>query len=331
MERIVSILLCFALCFSICGCSSSDYSNAEKLLAEGKYEEAKAIYTALGEYKDAKDKIVECKYNIGKNAYEQGEWATAVEYLSGLNHADSESLLSVAEKEKGMSENADYAFLADLETSILYRMKETNTTAFIILVNTELAYVEKYEKSDFYDKELQKLAKQYIEGLNLQKKSVDQENTYEQDLLRLEGLVKRFEALSKLYNNYDFLKDNAEFVGTYVSQLDYWKNYYNGYVEIEKDINKQVAKHDEAKGDYLWNANRSTSTLESEWVNNTKYTYTITFDLSFYDSNGTKYATGTKTMTNIAPGQSYVISVYVPDKNKLDVLSWECHYSDITK
>ena len=76
---------------------------------------AAKLYTELADYKDAKDKADYC------------------------------------EREVGMTENADYAFLADIESSILSRMENADDEDYNVLVNTELAYLEKYRDKTFYD------------------------------------------------------------------------------------------------------------------------------------------------------------------------------------
>ena len=67
MKRIVSIILCAILlctsCFVFASCqpekpveqdqNATDYAEALRLLEEGKYEEAKALFEKLGDYKDS--------------------------------------------------------------------------------------------------------------------------------------------------------------------------------------------------------------------------------------------------------------------------------------
>ena len=59
MKRIVSICICFcmifAATFSLMSCDDLDYKKAIKLLDEGKYEEARDIFLALGDYEDSAD------------------------------------------------------------------------------------------------------------------------------------------------------------------------------------------------------------------------------------------------------------------------------------
>ena len=66
MKRIVSICICFCMIFvasfSLTSCNDLDYKNAIKLLDEGKYEEARDIFFALGDYKDSAEYLANFYY-----------------------------------------------------------------------------------------------------------------------------------------------------------------------------------------------------------------------------------------------------------------------------
>lgn len=59
MKRIISLMLCIILAagaaLSFTSCKSNDYKKACELLEAGEFEQAKAIFEALGDYKDSKD------------------------------------------------------------------------------------------------------------------------------------------------------------------------------------------------------------------------------------------------------------------------------------
>lgn len=52
-KTVVLLLSAIMLCMCLSACDSSDYKAAERLFEEGKYEEAVAAFTALGNYKDS--------------------------------------------------------------------------------------------------------------------------------------------------------------------------------------------------------------------------------------------------------------------------------------
>lgn len=59
MKRIVSVFVCFCMifvaCFSLTSCDDRDYVKAVALLDEGKYEEARELFVALGDYEDSEE------------------------------------------------------------------------------------------------------------------------------------------------------------------------------------------------------------------------------------------------------------------------------------
>ena len=122
------LLLVLLWLLSACGNSKSEkYSEAVSLMENNNYNEAIEIFTELADYEDASAKLSECKYALGQEAITAEEWKTAISYFANLNYKDSNELLAQCEKEKGMHENADYDFLADLEKSVLSRIDTVKT------------------------------------------------------------------------------------------------------------------------------------------------------------------------------------------------------------
>ncbi len=319
------LLLVLSCLLSACGNGKSEkYDEAISLMDNNNYNEAIEILTELSDYEDSSAKLLECKYALGQEAITTEEWETAISYFTDLNYKDSNELLAKCEKEKGMHENADYDFLADLEKSVLSRIDTVKSTDYLeeIVVDTELAYVGKYANAIFYDSTLKSLADKYIEGLNVQKDSLKKEYFYQQQLEWLRGITIRYEALSELYNDYGFLSDNAEFIATYVSQVDNQKALYNAYCAIEEDISAQINSDD-----FSWyiGDNEVSFTLK----NNTEYEFTTTFELSFYDANNVMYESGSDTIENIKPGTSYSGSIYIYDENRLDGIGYQNYYSNV--
>lgn len=60
------------------------YNNALVLEAEGKYNEAKEAYTALGDYKDSAAKVTSCAYNEAIAVLEEGKYDEAAELFKAL-------------------------------------------------------------------------------------------------------------------------------------------------------------------------------------------------------------------------------------------------------
>ena len=60
------------------------YSNAERLLQNGEYDEAVQTFTHLGDFKDASEKVLETKYDWAKSKLAQGDTEGAISLFSML-------------------------------------------------------------------------------------------------------------------------------------------------------------------------------------------------------------------------------------------------------
>lgn len=284
-KKILSLIMVITMCLVLVACDSSDYKKAEDLFRAGDYAAALEIYTALGEYEDAKDKAAYC------------------------------------EREVGMTENADYAFLADIESSILGRMKAPEGADRTQLVNTELAYLEKYSDKTFYDTALKEIADKYIEGLYVQKESLKKDAIWEYQIEWQKGLVLRYEALTDLYKKYDFLSDNPEFVGTYVASLEDQQHLLNGYNAIEADLTEQMNAED-----FSWGLSKGGYHIYCTLKNNTEYTFGMFIDVSFYDADGVLFEKNTGYVEEVKPGETYIVEVYISDASRVERLGWVTYY-----
>lgn len=292
--------------------SKGDYSTAVRFLSESEYTLDKNLLP----------KAKTALYNLAQNKLESEKWDEAIELLTGLEFQDSAVLLESAIKGKGMSENADFAFLASLEESITRRMEITakEKSEFRTLVTTELAFVEKYSNEEFYDSNLKNLAQKYIDGLHTQLEALDAEWMYEYQINWQKGLVERYEVLSELYEDYGFMEDDKDFIGTYIAQLDEQKALLAAYQAVEADIGKQMDTIEWTyKNQYL------SCTIK----NNTKYSYSTTFEFTFYDKNNTIIDNTSASIEDISPGNSYVVSVYVAYPSKSASWRWTNYYDDM--
>lgn len=319
------LLLVLSCLLSACGNGKSEkYDEAISLMDNNNYNEAIEIFTELVDYEDSSTKLLECKYALGQEAIATEEWETAISYFTDLNYNDSNELLAKCEKEKGMHENADYDFLADLEESILKRIATVSTTNHdnTTVVNTELVYVGKYQDATFYDSDLAILAKKYIEGLNIQKAALRKENTYELQIEWQRGLVYRYETLRDLYETYDFLADNTDFIAIYISNCDDQRALLDAYDTLEADINSQTQSEE-----FTWwlDGNEFYCTLK----NNTPYKFSTTFQISFLDSNGIIFDESVDYIENITSGSSYKVSFYVDDPNRIENCIWSNYYDEV--
>lgn len=315
-------------------CKSDDYKKAEEFYSSADYSSALEIYSELGDYKDSGDKAIICKYNIAEDYYNKEKYKEAKSVYEELgDYKDSKDKTLECEKEINLSSKADKAFLSDIEASILNRMKHKDSDDLTSLVNTELAYLEKYKDAEFYDQNLKELAKDYIEGLNTQKDSFKEEYESDEDLKWQRGLVQRYEVLNKLYDEYGFLSDNAEFVASYVIDFENQKMLLDAHESINKDVNEQL-KDTEDFEIFFDEYDSNIGTMEGKVTNNTSYTYSATFDLTLRDANSVIFCTASDVKENIKPGDTYTVSFDVDITDcETDDINWEWYstYYDIKK
>ena len=325
----------------------SAYNKAVALYNSGNYVEALPMFENIGEYSNSADSAVWCRYELAKEAISKEEYETAKEYLEGMDYQDSAVLSKQCDYQFGIQameahnwesaasffEGLDYensekmltdcSFMIAIEESITRRMEinSKESSNYKTLVTTEMAFLEPFRNAVFYNSDLAKLAKMYIHGLDTQLDSLDYELYYEFQIEWQEGMVERYTVLNSLYQNYDFMKDNQDFVGTYISQFDSVKNTLEGYYAIEKDLS---AQYDDPNYGYVkQSGNYTILTLK----NNTQFTFTSTWEFVYYDKNGVKLKSVSVTVSDIMPGQTYQVKAYNSDS--WDTVNWPNYYGTI--
>lgn len=84
MKRVLGALVCLMLVVCLCGCDSQDYKKAMGLFQKEEYAQAKELFDALEEYKDAAKMSQECVYRMATQAWEEKDYATAMELFGQL-------------------------------------------------------------------------------------------------------------------------------------------------------------------------------------------------------------------------------------------------------
>ena len=247
-----------------------DYEKANELYVDKKYEEALAIYSELGEYEDSQKLVAEC------------------------------------EKEIGMMTNADYDFLGAIEKAVANRMKmsEEENKTHESLVNAELSILSAYEDATFYDKKLGNLAKQYIDGLKIQKEALDLKYS-EYQIKWQEGIVKRYETLSDLHEQYGIFENNTDFESNYIAQVDANKRLLEAYTAIDEDM---MAQLDNVMFEYV-----DYCLMSAPYTNNTSYDFDANFYFTFYNEAGDRIDESQEYISNIKSGDNCVLKFYCPE------------------
>lgn len=303
----------------------SKYDTAVNLMQDKKYKEASEIFNEISNYKDSREKLTECQYALGNEYMENEQWDSAMECFNSIDYKDSVDLKKQCEREKGMNENADYKFLADLEKSILNRMEASNQEAdYEELVDNELEYLEKYEDADFYDEDLKRMAQDYINGVYEQKNSLYEYYNYKFDIKWLKGLIAREDALYELYNTYNFMSGNNDFISAYIVGYGENEKLLAAMEEIETDIDKQMKSEN-----FQANLDADTQIFSFTLNNNTEHTYDTTFELSFLDTDNTEIEFTEVEIQNIKPHSSFDVSTYISNIYDISNFNYQNYYYNI--
>ena len=121
MKKWISLLLVVCIAFALCGCSSSDYKKAVSLYNEGEYDQAKALFVELGEYKDSALYVDKCDYGKAVSLYNEGEYDQAKALFVELGEYEDSALY--ADKCDAKKDPLGYV----QKDIMLYGTKDTNS------------------------------------------------------------------------------------------------------------------------------------------------------------------------------------------------------------
>ena len=121
MRKRIAILLVLALVLALSGCKSLDYKQAVTAMDAGNYQEALTALDALGDYKDAADLAVKCRYAIAEDNFDKGEYETALTQFTDLgDYRDSGKYVTKCNYAMAVKafEDEDYTKAQDLFTGL---------------------------------------------------------------------------------------------------------------------------------------------------------------------------------------------------------------------
>lgn len=302
------------------------YKEAEELYAVGNFKAAAEAFEALGDYEDAADKAKACRYEIAADTFEAEDFAGAEILFEALgDYKDSAEMAQNCAREIGMRENADYAFLAELEAVVLNYIATFDdfaNDAIYDSMEAELDILEKYENETFFVERIHELAKMYIEGTETLQSQVSASFWGDQQMRNLESFALRYGALTELYNDYDFLKDDQSFFEYVVFQNDKYQKAYSGAVAVREDLMDQLKNADL---DNLMDESTGTFTLPI--TNNTEYTYSAVVLLHLMDVRGVPLQNSNVVgLQHLEPGESRNIVIRNVDNAEG---FWEINYNTI--
>lgn len=294
------------------------YQIALQYIEKEDYDSAAPVLEELNDYLDADELLCSCKYKKAVLLEENEDFVGAIElYEEITDYEDADGRLEYCKREKGMRENADYRFLEAIEKSVTTRMEGSTkldqgdaSVSRLELVNGELAALGAFENENFYNEDLKECLKSYLNGLKMQKEAEQNmdENPAECNIQWRSGLVERCKVLKELYESYDFLTDNTEFISTYVLALEDEENELAAYQEIHDAIQAQIAKNSDY---YSFRQDLFGGIYTLTFENTTTHRFSAEAEMSFYDANNTKYLTLYGHNEGVAPGEKFSIEIYL--------------------
>lgn len=245
-------------------------------------------------------------YNAGKEAMRNGDWEKAIECFSDTDFSDSKDLLAQCTKEQGMHEKADYDFLAAISEGIMKRKEASEKTDDIeVCTSIELELIGKFKDAEFYDSELQSLAEDYINAVELEKQALKESDGNKQ-LKYYQGHSKRFEIMKTLTDNYGMLADNVDYKANYYNKADKEAETYSAYQLVEKDLQEQLVENPKFE---MIDELTARITIQ----NHTEYDYDMRMHFIFYDAKDTVIFTNDYYYENIVAGKKYNLDFDYPD------------------
>ena len=94
IKKLALILLTAALMLTVTGCGANDYQTAVQLMGSGDAAAARALFAALGDYKESASLVTACDYAIAQNTYDAGEYAHAAELFTALGDYKNSAALA---------------------------------------------------------------------------------------------------------------------------------------------------------------------------------------------------------------------------------------------
>lgn len=251
-------------------------------------------------------------YNIAMNKMEAENFETASTFFETLgDYADSNYYYEECQRHI----YADYDFLNALEESILKRREQNDSiTDYKTLTKTELAYLEEFENKEFYDNNLKAYAKSYIKGLNTQKEALSLKHI-DYTIKWRAGQIHRYSVLNSLYEKYGFLKDDKEFVATYINEVETLKKELIAYQRIDQDIQEQIYDID--------SISVASKNAKVPLTNNTNYKYDLKVVIIYYDKDGKTLDEDYNYEYDVVQNEKITVKVPCPNSWKTCRIYWD--------
>lgn len=192
------------------------YNNAITLIEKGSYDEASEILTALGSYKNSKEKAFEAQYNKAIDLVNNGSYDEANEVFMSLNK-DKESQSKITELLKlrfiqGKTNVGDKIYFGQY----IWRVLDIQENSALIISDVIIEKMDDYEISEFLNNEI-------YDNFNDEEKSMIKDGQNDDS-------YKIFLLLDDDAEKYFSSKDDR--VAYYKGESYWWWLSYNRYVDM---------------------------------------------------------------------------------------------------
>lgn len=227
---------------------------------------AKEQYSQIPEYGDATEKIQLCYLEAAGILVEEGQIDTAMVYKDWMDEATQEIFM-----EQVREASADEVFLESLKTSLKARL-DIEKKAYEDLrpsIQIEQAYLGVYQNSYFLDKRLEKIAKDYLEGVYLQWMALDDQGCRTDIAGWARGEYLRTKAVDDLFMEYGFLADDETLRQYYVGRSEWENTYYRIHNCLQSQLADSMSGLTDAPG-------------KTQFFNDSGFAFNVTFVYTFY-------------------------------------------------
>ena len=149
MKRFFPILFVLAIALSLTGCKSSEYKDAKELAANGEYAKAVTAFTALGDYKDSKERAVVLQ--IRQFMCEFGEAGNSLGTLTPIMYdAEIKNIEELANRLAEFAEDfGSSSFASDEGLSEIVDKLNVGGQGMLLLMEMNREYIDEYNASAF--------------------------------------------------------------------------------------------------------------------------------------------------------------------------------------
>lgn len=283
--------------------------TAEMLLYQG----AITVFSTVADYEDSAALSSQCYLHLASAymAAERFEEALACQE----NMLEADAAASLAEY---MTYCDDEAVLADLDQAVRTRIQQENSDEELTdleMITAELDILSHYAEADlmFYDAELEELLFTYMDGLEQEVDTTNEEGNYSDIVAWYNARSVRYTVVERLIETYDFLGDDPALQASFAGQGAYYE---------------AAAVLEEALAQQLLNVSAESSDDAEDFLmfeNTTGYKFSLSIINEFFDEEGKSVFLHQTEPVPVSTDSSVRLTVLFPEDSDWETwkTSWE--------